>query len=166
LGAFVALGAYLAVATAVFYGAPLYLKVNVSPVTMVLFFVGTAFLIAVFILLEGMTWFFGSSSSTPLVSAVALWVIFVVVVPVLSILPYLMMGGAINSADALATSNLVGLVSPTRVSTLLMSLGFIDSPGYYGSVFYGLNTYSIVGSAVAWVAGAVSLFFVVMKKKE
>lgn len=165
-GALAAMGVYFLAVSVIFYLFARYIGISLTLGDLALTFAGTLFLLFIFIFFESITGFFGRSTTAPIVWGVLLWVFFSIVFGILTSLPLLLTGGAVNSAYGLAFENLISLCNPVRVATLIMGLSFFNSSSSFTSSTYGLTPTMVVASAVVWVVAVTALFVLVIKKKE
>jgi len=165
-GALAAMGVYFLAVSVIFYLFAQYIGISLALGDLALMFAGTLFLLFIFIFLESITGFFGRSASAPIVWGVLLWVFFNIIFSILTSLPLLLTGGAVNSAYGLAFENLISLCNPIRVATLIMGLSFFNSSSSFTSNAYGLSPTMVIASAVIWVVAVTALFIIVIKKKE
>jgi len=165
-GALAAMGVYFLAVSVVFYLFARYIGISLTLGDLALTFAGTLFLLFIFIFFESITGFFGRSTTAPILWGVLLWVFFSIVFGILTSLPLLLTGGAVNSAYGLAFENLISLCNPVRVATLIMGLSFFNSSSSFTSSTYGLTPTMVVASAVVWVVAVTALFVLVIKKKE
>lgn len=162
LGSFIPIFIYFLVISVIFPIFAMFYGISVSIYEIVSILIAVSFLAFVFIILEGISGFFGKSVSTPLIWGIVIWIFFNMIFSVISLIIIFASGMNFVSMNAIKLSNLINLANPIDVAKYITYMS-LPNPQF---IAYGISLPEVVVSSVAWTLFAIGLFIYFAKKYE
>lgn len=162
LGSFISIFTYFLIISilfpifAMFYG----IYVNIYEIGSIL--ISVSFLAFVFIIIEGISGFFGKSVSTPLIWGIVIWIFFNMIFSAISLIIIFASGMNLVSMNAIKLSNMINLANPIDVAKYITYLS-LPNPQF---IAYGISLPEVVVSSIAWTLFSIGLFIYFTKKYE
>ncbi|MGC9126702.1 MAG: ABC transporter permease subunit [Thermoplasmata archaeon] len=162
LGAFLSIFIYFVIISLVFPFAAALFNINVTPLEIVSLIAAISFLTFIFIILEGISGFFGKSVSTPLVWGIVIWIFFNMIYSIISLGVLYISQISLSSLNALKLANIIGLGNPINIAKYITYMG-LPNPQV---LVYGVSLLEVVLGSIAWIIFSVLLFIYLSRRFE
>lgn len=162
LGAFLPIFFYFIIISLIYPLFAMYYGVSFTITEIISIMVAVSFLTFIFIILEGISGFFGKSLSTPLIWGIVIWIFFSMIYSIISLVIIMLSGLNFTSMDALRVENMIGLGNPVSLAGYIVRSSMQNS----ALLIYGISAPEIIIASATWVIFAVLLFIYFSRKYE
>ncbi|MFP3318722.1 MAG: ABC transporter permease subunit [Thermoplasmata archaeon] len=133
-----------------------------TPLEILSLVASVSFLTFVFIILEGISGFFGRSVATPIIWGIVIWIFFNMIYSIFSLVVIFISGTNILSTGAVKIENIIGLGNPIDIARYITYFSIPNSQ----ILIYGVSFADTVIASLAWIIVTVLIFIYLSKKFE
>jgi len=162
LGAFIPIFIYFTIISLLSLLFLMHYGIFFTPLEIISLVASVSFLTFVFIILEGISGFFGRSVATPIIWGIVIWIFFNMIYSIFSLVVIFISGTNILSTGAVKIENIIGLGNPIDIARYITYFSIPNSQ----ILIYGVSFADTVIASLAWIIVTVLIFIYLSKKFE